>query len=196
MVLAASPNASARSKKSRSNNTRAIDDFCGAIRRQFRESAPRYFSGPNPWVESDDLPDDFTDAAIATVYHEGARVSWVVLEVAGNKGAWFETTQYFFDEAGLIRKRVRHFEAPSGNVQIDEDTYFEKGRAIKNRYHHAPLAAGKENWDTFADPDAPNYTSTAQLPVVFLDGELRQLAEEEWRPVCVPGVLEMLTNCP
>lgn len=170
-LLALSLSASAHLSKAA-----AIDGFCLAVRRAFVETQPRYFSGPNPWVELDTLPDEYPDAAIASVYSEGSRVAWVVLEMAGPGDAWFETTNYFFDDTGAIRKRERHFEQPDANVRIQEDTYFEKGKVMKTRYHHSPLGRGKENWDTMYDPNAPEYSSTADLPVLFLDGDSRQLA--------------------
>jgi hypothetical protein len=55
---------------------------------------------------------------------------------------------------------------------------FEKGRVVKTTYHHGRVLDGpdsKENWDIFFDPDAPEYTSTADLPALFLTNELRQL---------------------
>ncbi len=186
-LLAVALNLSARGHPSK---TQAIDDFCAAIRHEFVEAAPHYFSGPNPWVELLALPDEYADAALASVYSEGSRVAWVVLEMAGPGNAWFETTDYFFDEAGLIRKRERLFEQPDANVLIKEATYFNKGKVLKTSYHHSPLSGGKENWDRLYDPNAPDYTSTADLPVSFQTDGLKRLTNLRHPLVCVPAVLQ------
>ena len=141
------------------------------------ESTPRYFSGPDPWVELNTLPDEFPDAAIASVYSEGFRVAWVVLDMSGPAQAWYETTQYFFDRSGLIRKRERRLEQANANVRIDEAKYFDHGRLIKTEYHHSPLEEGKEDWDVMFDPGAPEYISTAELPVILTGTELRLLTD-------------------
>ena len=156
------------------SKTAAIDDLCAVVRNEFVESAPHYFAGPDPWVP-DQLPDSFADAAVASVYMEGARVRWVVLQMAGPQDGWFETTQYFFDEAGSIKKRERRLELNMANIRIEESLYFQHGRVIKTTYNHGPMRQGpshsreKENWDSFYDPDAPEYNSTAELPNLFTD---------------------------
>ena len=162
----------------RPNHIQRIDAECAVIRAEFVASLPRYFSGPEPWVQLDRLPDAFADAAIASVYSEGPRLRWLVLDMAGPNNGWFERTSYFFDEAGFVEKRERLLEEDSSNTRVQESTYFEKGRIIKTTYHHAPLQLGhdsKENLDVFYDPNAPEYTSTAELPSLFFMMELRQL---------------------
>jgi hypothetical protein len=162
----------------RPNRIRRTDQECAAILSEFVEALPRYFSGPDPWVQLDRLPDTFADAAIARVYSEGPRLRWLVLEMAGPNDGWFERTNYFFDEAGNVEKRERVLEENAANVRIEESTYLERGRIIKTTYHHAPLQPGhgsKENWDVFYDPDAPEYTRTEDLPGLFLNMGLRQV---------------------
>jgi len=186
----------------RPSKTSAIDDFCLAIRNEFVEAVPQYFSGPDPWVQLDRLPNSFADVAVATVYYEGARIKWVVLEMEGPGNAWFETTHYFFDEDGRIKKRERHLDQYLSHIRIREDQYFDAQRIIKTGFHHsrltenssvsadkpganenpAPSACSscanspKENWDSFFDPNAPFYTSTADLPDLFLKAESKHLA--------------------
>lgn len=157
------------------------------------ESAPRFFSGPGPWVQLDRLPDSFADVALAAVYNEGERVRWVVLDMAGSDNGWFETTQYFFDENGLIKKRERRLEQNRANVRVEESMYFQRGKIIKTAYRHFPLIAkqgqrNKEDWDVFYDPGAPEYTSTAELPQLFSSTELKHVAGRIAPLVCVPDV--------
>jgi hypothetical protein len=171
-ALALGPSAHAHNSK-----TTAVDELCSAIRHEFVEAEPRYFSGPNPWVGLNKLPDEYPDAALATVYSEGSRVVWVILQMAGPGNAWFETTNYFFDGTGLVRKRERHFEQPDANVAISEDTYFEERKVIKASYHHGTLRKGKEDWDNLYDPRAPDYTSTGDLPVSFVQENFKQLTQ-------------------
>ena len=159
-----------------------IDAFCLKTRNEFLESAPTFFSGPDPWVQLDRLPNTFPDAAIATVYAEGPRVKWVVLEMQGPDNAWYETTNYFFDENGFLQKRERRLDQYSSHIQVNESFYFENRKRIKTSFHHQQLSENnsaekdKENWDTFYDPDAPLYTTTADLPESFLKVEFKQLA--------------------
>lgn len=196
LAFAASLLANANSEK-----TAAIDDFCVTIRNEFVESAPRYFSGPDPWVQLDRLPDSFADVAVATVYTEGSRVRWVVLEMAGPQDGWFETTHYFFDQQGLVKKRERLLEQNSANVRVEESMYFQKGKIIKTSYRHSPLHPGRrdrrkeEDWDAFYDPNAPEYETTADLPSPFLTAEFKQLALRSIPCVCVPDVLNLLQSC-
>jgi hypothetical protein len=159
------------------SKTSLIDDFCSQIRREFLEDAPRYFSGPDPWKEIDHLPDSLTDLAVATVHSEGPRVRWLVLVMASAGGEWFETTQYFFDEKGLILKRERQLEHNASNIRIDESIYYDQAKMIKKIYHHSQLSANQisqkresnEKWDVFFDPDAPEYISTGSLPALFTE---------------------------
>lgn len=194
----------------RPSKTATIDTFCLTIRNEFLESTPAFFSGPDPWVRLDRLPNTFSDAAIATVYAEGPRIKWVVLEMQGPDNAWYETTNYFFDEDGFLQKRERRLNQYSSDIQVNESFYFEKRKRIKSSFHHqrlpendsaekdkaqaipsdesettqkpAALAcpscahSSKENWDTFYDPGAPLYTSTADLPEPFLKLDFKQLA--------------------
>lgn len=168
------------------SKTTVIDDFCKTVRGEFVETVPRYFSGPDPWIEVISpgfngpefysKPDQSPDVALASVYSEGSRVVWLVLAIAGPSNVWSETMQYFFDESGLIRKRERLYQQADANVLISETTYFSKGRILKASYHHGPLRRGRENLDRLYDPHAPDYTSTADLPVPFLTGESKQLS--------------------
>jgi hypothetical protein len=157
------------------SKTVVIDDLCRAIRKEFVEADPRYFAGPDPWVQLDQQPDSFADPAVATVYQEGTRIRWVVLEMQGPDDTWFEITSYFFDEDGLLRKRERRLDEYSSHIQVNDDRYFMNGKAIKENYRHAALT-DKENWEIFSDPEAPIYSSTAELPEIFFSGALDRLA--------------------
>jgi hypothetical protein len=168
--------------RGRPAKTALIDASCLTIRNEFLEATPAFFSGPDPWVQLDRLPHTFPDAAIAAVYSEGPRIKWVVLEMQGPDNAWYEITNYFFDESGLLQKRERRLDQYSSHIQVSENFYFENRKRIKTSFHHQQLSENnsaekdKENWDTFYDPDAPLYTSTADLPVPFLKVEFKQLA--------------------
>lgn len=154
----------------------AINGICQSIRHEFAESEPRYFSGPNPWVQLDKQPVAFSDLALASVFSEGTRVRWVRLQLSDPDRDWFETTNYFFDEAGLIQKRERHYEQVAANIKIDEATFFAQGKRIKDSYHHSPLSKGKEQLDKLSDPDAPEYRSTGDLPLLFSPNDWNHLA--------------------
>ncbi len=158
------------------NRVSAIDAFCQSVRREFAEMEPRYFSGPDPWVQLDSPPEAFSDLAVARVFSEGTRVCWVILQMSDSGSAWFETTNYFFSEKGDIQKRERHYEQVDANMQIEEVTYFANGKPIKDSYHHAPLAAGEERPDKLADPGAPQYFKTTELPLLFAWTEWHHLA--------------------
>lgn len=160
----------------RSDRVAAINNFCQAIRQEFAESEPRYFSGPNPWVQLEKQPESFSDLSLATVFSNGVNVSWVILQLSDPDEDWFETANYFFDETGLIQKRERHFEQADANMQVDEVTYFAHGKRIKDSYRHSPLAGGKELLDKLSDPDAPDYLSTADLPILFTPTDSNHLA--------------------
>jgi hypothetical protein len=164
----------------RSVKSTTIDQLCIAIRQEFLEASPRHFSGPAPWVELERLPSFFGGDVLATVYNEGSRVRWVVLEMASPNDLWFETTDYFFDERGFVQKRERRLAQQASNVWIEESIYFRKGKILKTTYHHSPLngeEGGEEDWDRFYDPNAPEYTSTGDLPVLFRDTDFRQLGQ-------------------
>jgi hypothetical protein len=110
------------------NRSRQIDQDSLAIRAEFLEALPHYFSGPEPWVQLDRLPDAFADAALVSIYSEGPRLRWLILEMAGPNNGWYETTSYFFDEAGHVEKRERQLEENTANVRVEESTY-------ANRWH-------------------------------------------------------------
>jgi hypothetical protein len=187
----------------RSGKIQGIDALCQATRQEFVEGMPRYFSGPDPWLEGERWPASLASGALAGVYAEGARVRWVVLQISGPGHVWSETTDYFFDEAGVILKRERRLEHIPANVRVEESTYFQRGKVIRTRYRHTPLqpatrgkpvARGKEDWDKFFDPNAPEYRSTGDLPVLFREPQMRQVSQLGELPVCVPAVLKRLTK--
>ncbi len=165
------------------SKTVTIDNLCRDIRKEFVEAEPHYFAGPDPWTQLDKPPDSDADGVIATVYQEGARIRWVVLEMADPDNAWSQTTHYFFDENGFIQKRERRLSDYNSHIQVNEDRYFVNGKEMKTNYRSAPLpdegssAPQKENWETFSDPEAPLYISTADLPEVFLTAAFEKLAD-------------------
>jgi hypothetical protein len=162
------------------NKQAEIDVYCQQLRQQFKDVPPYYFSGPDPWAELPELPLDFEDAAVATVYMDGTRIQWVVLELQGGGGTgangWYEKVDYYFDLEGKIVKRERHLEHVAANSAVDESKYYVKGKKLKARMTHHALANGPEDWSKLFDPEAPEYTSANELPFPAISVRRQRLA--------------------
>jgi hypothetical protein len=127
-----------------------------------------------------ELPLEFEDAAVATVYLEGTRIQWVVLELQGGGGTeangWYERVDYYFDVEGRVVKRQRHLEHLPANSVLDETKYYSKGKKLKARLTHHALAKGPEDWSKLFDPGAPEYTSANDLPFPAISVRRQRLA--------------------
>ncbi len=166
--------AAAHQAAARPSKTALIDGLCQSIRNEFVETKPLYFAGPDPWQELDAQPNSIDDKALVSIYREGSSIRWLVLEMLASDNSWFETTQYYFDEVGVVRMRERDLHGYAANIHIQERVYLQNRRVIKTLYQrnridvsHA-LSGGKEDPDSFLDPNAPLYTDAGQLPVEFL----------------------------
>jgi hypothetical protein len=163
----------------------SIDAGCLAIQSEFREALPRVFSGPDPWTELDRVPAAIPDVALASVYSEGSRIRRVILRMEGPSQRWYQSTDYCFGEDGFLRKRERLLEQADANVMVEEITYYQAKRSIKTVFKHHPLTAGRENWDDYFDPHAPDYFRTEDLPFPLTEKEWNNLA----RTLDLPSLL-------
>ena len=163
--------AGARSKKGA-----VIDEYCAQLRDEFRETVPVAFAGPDPWVEIDDVGATLSDDTLAYVYAEGPVIRWVVLIMNGPRRAWTQTVDYYFREDGTIAKRDRLLRAITANIEMEEVTYYAKGRAFKDYTHHHALGAGHQDSSKLDDPDAPAYLNVQDLPFPDSPDYLRQIA--------------------
>ena len=134
----------------------------------------------SPSAELPELPRDFEDAAVATVYMNGTRTQWVVLELQGGGGTeangWYEKVDYYFDFEGKIVKRERHLEHVAANSAVDESKYYINGKKFKARLTHHALAKGREDWSKLFDPEAPEYTNANELPFPAISVRRQRLA--------------------
>ncbi len=156
--------------------TAIIDAYCAQLRDEFREMRPLAFSGPDPWVEIDDIGATLSDDALAYVYAEGPAIRWVVLMMNGPKQSWTQTVNYYFREDGTLVKRERLLESLAANIELVEASYYVDGRAVKQHTRHHALGPGREDTSRLDDPDAPVYLNVHQLPFPDSPDYLRQLA--------------------
>ncbi|MBV8070510.1 MAG: hypothetical protein JO270_11430 [Acidobacteriaceae bacterium] len=154
----------------------AIDAYCTQIRDEFRETVPLAFAGPDPWVEIDDIGAALSDDTIAYVYADGPRIRWVVLMMSGSKQNWNQTVDYYFRDDGTIAKRERLLDSAAANIELQEVSYYENGRPVKEFTHHHALGPGREDSSRLDDPDAPVYMSVQDLPFPNTPDYWRQLA--------------------
>jgi hypothetical protein len=153
-----------------------IDEYCAQIRDEFRDTVPVAFSGPDPWVEIDDIGATLSDGALAYVYAEGPAIRWVVLIISGPRQSWTQTTDYYFRNDGSIAKRDRSLRSITANIQLEEATYYVQGRAFKDFTHHRALGPGHQDSSKLDDPDAPTYLTVDELPFPETPDYLRQVA--------------------
>jgi hypothetical protein len=166
--------------------TAIIDAYCAQIQDEFREAVPVAFSGPDPWVEIDDIGATLSEDALAYVYAEGPAIRWVVLIMNGPKQGWSQTVDYFFKEDGAIAKRDRVLRSMAANIELEEVTYYAQGRAFKEYTHHHSLGAGHQDSSKLDDPDAPTYLRVDELPFPETPDYLRQVAALAERLIDVP----------
>jgi hypothetical protein len=179
MVLAAGPPAAyGRPKK-----LAAIDLYCERLKTEFLESAPVLFVGPDPWTELEKRPDSIADDVLASVYAEGLKIRWVVLQIAGPNRQWSETVSYFFDKNDLLVKRERYLDQRAANIAFEEIRYYTNGEVLTERTHHHALGPGRQDSSQFDDPDAPDFLAVDDLPFPKSVNLWRQLASTRRRRV-------------
>ena len=148
-----------------SKQIKAIQNYCGEIGIEFSGASPAVFSGPDPWMELDEVPAGMVDQALALVYAEGFAPKWVFLRIAGpEKDGWSEDIDYYFRDDGSIAKRERHLQIFAANMTVVETTFYEHGKVLKSTMHHYALAPGKQKMAAFIDEPAPNYMTVDDLP--------------------------------
>jgi hypothetical protein len=86
------------------------------------------------------------------------------MHMADEEEKWQQDIQYYFNENGSIAKRYRQLFSAGANVELDETTYYEDGRVIKEITHHHPMIKGAKATEDFSDPEAPQYLSVDDLP--------------------------------
>jgi hypothetical protein len=154
-----------------------IDSTCAATRNGFREAAPFYFAGPEPWVELDHPPSTLVDGALATVYASGPRIRLLVLQVTREAShPWFESTEYCFDGSGALLRQSRRLEHEEANIVIEDTKYFSRYKPFKSSYKHHSLHPGVEDWDKFSDPGTPDYLDVSDLPFALPQDGLADVA--------------------
>jgi hypothetical protein len=163
-----------------------IDAYCTGIRDEFRETVPVAFSGPDPWVQIDNVGATLSDEALAYVYAEGPAIRWVVLLMSGAKQSWTQTVDYYFRADGTIAKRERVLESAAANIELQEVSYYLDGRVFKERTRHHTLGPGREDSSKLDDPGAPVYLSVDELPFPDTPDYLRQIAGLAERLIDVP----------
>jgi hypothetical protein len=156
------------------NKQSAIDSFCQQLKDEFQEASPYFFSGPNPWLQLEQLPAEFSDTALALVYMDGGKIRWVVLNLS--EQGWYERVDYYFEEDGKVAKRERHFEEPAANLVLNESRYYVNGKRWKDQMQHHALGQGKEDLSQLFDPQAPEYLKTDELPFLPVTNRWQRLA--------------------
>lgn len=141
-----------------------IDAECRELEASFQNQTPLLFSGPDPWVELDDVPSRMPDLAVAYVYSHGAEIRWVFLRIVEEDQGWAEDVNYFYRVDGSIEKRVRTLQSAVSNILLEETSYYAHGQVVKNKTKKHSLFAGhRDPWE-FSDPDAPVFWTTGDLP--------------------------------
>jgi hypothetical protein len=153
-----------------------IDDYCSRVQKDVGSVSPFVFSGPDPWVQLDEVPASMPDEALAFVYTVGPDVRWVFLRMVDRDEGWTEDVNYFFRQDGAIVKRVRQVRSAPANLVFDVTTYYEAGRILKERTHHHALGQGRQDVSAFNDPDAPAFWSVDDLPFPDIPDLWRRLA--------------------
>jgi hypothetical protein len=170
-VLPASAFALGHSKK-----LTQIDIYCRQLEADFANSSPFVFSGPDPWIQMDELPGSMPNDALAYVYAAGADIRWVFLRIVDADDGWSEDVNYFFQEDGSIVKRVRLVQNPAANILLEVTTYYKDGRVLKQSAHHHALGRGHQDSSRFTDPDAPVFWTVDDLPFPKIPDLWRRLA--------------------
>jgi hypothetical protein len=153
-----------------------IDSYCRQVQTGFATAMPFVFSGPDPWVQMDELPAAMPDEALAFVYTVGPEVQWVFLRAVDLGNGWSEDVDYFFREDGTLAKRLRRVQSATANITLEVTTWYEHGRVLKERTRHHSLNRGRQDASKFNDPDAPVYWTTDDLPFPDIPDLRRRLA--------------------
>jgi hypothetical protein len=170
LVIAGPARASGHSK------TSSIDAYCNGLRAAFTSTSPFVFSGPDPWMQMDEVPASMPSDALAFVYAAGGDVRWVFLRITDEDGGWSEDIDYFYRDDGSLAKRTRHLESVSSNIELDVTTYYQQGRVLREKVRHHALSHGKIDSSQFSDPDAPVFWSVEDLPFPAIEDLWKRLA--------------------
>lgn len=141
-----------------------IDAECRELQATFQNQTPLVFSGPDPWLELDDIPARMPDLAVAYVYSHGADIRWVFLRIVEEDQGWSEDVNYFYRVDGTIEKRVRTLQSAVANILLEETSYYAGGQILKDTTKKHTLFPGRRDPWEFSDPDAPVYWTTDELP--------------------------------
>ncbi len=160
----------------RSSKTAAIDLYCNQLRAGFASATPFVFSGPDPWVQLDDVPASMPGDGLAFLYAAGPDIRWVFLRIADSENGWSEDIDYFFRADGTLAKRERHLQSAASNIALDEISYYLNGRLLKQKSHHHAMVHGKTDSSQFSDPDAPVFATVDDLPFPEIDDIWKRLA--------------------
>lgn len=154
----------------------AIDAYCNQLRSDFANTPPYVFSGPDPWVELDEVPAAMPDEGLAFIYTAGSDIRWVFLRITDRNNAWSEDIDYFYREDGTLAKRERHLQSNASNIQLDVVSYYSDGRLIREKSHHHAISRGKTDNSQFDDPGAPTFWTVDELPFPEIDDLWKRLA--------------------
>ena len=141
-----------------------IDTECLQLEGSFQNQTPLVFSGPDPWVELDDIPARMPDLAVAYVYSHGAEIRWVFLRIVEEDQGWAEDVNYYYRANGTIEKRVRTLQSAVSNILLEQTSYYADGQILKDKTKKHPLVPGRRDPWEFSDPDAPIFWTTDELP--------------------------------
>ena len=158
------------------SKTAAIDLYCSQVKQTFSGADPYVFTGPEPWVQIDEVPASMPDDALAYVYTAGADIRWVFVRIVDRDSGWSEDIDYFFREDGSLAKRERHVQSAASNIRLEVFTYYAEGRVVKEKSHHHSLGPGKADSSQFNDPDAPVFWWTEDLPFPEITDFWKRLA--------------------
>ncbi|MBV8906490.1 MAG: hypothetical protein JOZ22_22860 [Acidobacteriia bacterium] len=137
---------------------------------------PFVFSGPDPWVEMDEVPAAMPDEALAFVYTAGEEIRWVFLRIVDSENGWSEDVNYFFRTDGTIAKRMRELHSNRANIVLQVITYYERRRVLKESSHYRAFGPGPKHPSEFDDPDAPVFWNVDELPFPEIPDLWRRLA--------------------
>src|ERR1700761_2442210 len=110
------------------SKTSLIDEYCNRLRTDFATTSAFVFSGPDPWVQLDDVPASMPDEGLAFVYTTGADIRWVFLRITDRDNGWSEDIDYFYGADGTLAKRERHLQAIASNIALDVTSYYFEGQ--------------------------------------------------------------------
>jgi hypothetical protein len=142
----------------------SIDAYCNQLHVEFAGATPNIYSGPDPWVQLEEVPASMPDDALAYVYTSGPGIRWVFLRLLDSDQGWAEDIDYFFREDGTIAKRVRHLQSAVSHISLEVTTYYAGGRVVKEKTRHHAMGREKPDSSQFSDPDAPVFWTVTDLP--------------------------------